>query len=352
MGSLRTAQVIALEARERSRDVGRSLGTTVDRRFGEDPRLRAAAERYQGLRSETSDRTRKVAERTRAGLERANDTAAARKVGDASRRVGREVRNLPVLSLANDAIAKRHGVHLLARSFTHDPTDPERNLWLAEALDRAARDRRLYANAKALVDPSSIVTRAGFQVTAGLGTERQLSTEEQLLTRANALAAARVQADPRDADALHVLARVQLARGDAEKCVRFAKLAAQADPSRSGRALVTLARGYEAQGRYAVASHAAGLALQQGCTLAYEVLADLEPRREDEDGSGRLKSSRDRIARAVRLRDRVEDEDRRSYWGVSVSGGTLARDVASAQWDKTKSTTQRLRRTVGESRRG
>jgi hypothetical protein len=350
MRSLRTAQAVAREAKERSRRMGRAVTTSVTERYGDDARVQKVAERYDELRSTVADRSRGVTESTRAGLAKASDTAAARKVGDATRWVSREVQKLPLLSLANDAIARRHGVHLLAASFKEDPTDPERALWLAEALQRAARDRRLYVGAKTLVDPTSLLTRTGVELGARLGADQPtVSIEQRLLAIATARAAARARADRHDTRALHVLARVHLAHERPDDGIRLCKLALAADPS-SGEVLYTLARCYEAQGRLAASSQAAGLALRHGCSLAYELLAELEHRRDDEKGGGGLNGSKERIARALRLRERVEEADRQSYWGVSVSAADVAGDVASAQWKKAKSTTERVVGLVTERR--
>jgi hypothetical protein len=131
--------------------------------------------------------------------------------------------------------------------------------------------------------------------------------------------------------------------------MRFCKYALAMNPS-SGQVLYTLARCYEAQGHLAAASRTAGRAVEHGFTLAYELLAELELRRDDEKGGGGIKGSKDRIVRAVQLSDRVRDDDRTAYWGVSRSAADVAGDVASAQWKKAKSTTGRVRELVGERR--
>jgi len=66
---------------------------------------------------------------------------------------------LPLLSGVADVIAIRNGLDLLAPMVKEAPRNPQRNLWLGEALQRAERDMRAVAAARMMVNPYSLATR-------------------------------------------------------------------------------------------------------------------------------------------------------------------------------------------------
>ena len=89
---------------------------------------------------------------------------------------------------------------------------------------------RTYRRARGVVDPSSFLVATGVEQAGSLGADRTPAHERLLriawLGGINAL-----RAQPRNAQALHVLARVYLATGHPDSAIAVAKRAVVADPT-------------------------------------------------------------------------------------------------------------------------
>ena len=331
-GKLRAA---ADEARDRAAEAAQRAKDAVEDLHGDDPRyqrLKDSARRGVARSKDLKDR----------GVDKLGTTAAGQAVGSGVRAVGREARRLPVLGLAGDAIAQRHGVDRLLELRRQDPSDPERTLWLAEALLRVERSTKTYRRVRAVTDPTSMLTRAAMSTAAEVGAEtRKPAASERLLRHAYGLALVRLRDDPRDARAWHVCARVHLARGDADGARVLAQLAVLAEPEAvAGVGLVTVARAQHALGRRMDAADAARRAIEEGSSLGNEVFAALVR------GNATLSAS-ERIDRAATLRERIRPEDRAAYHGVAPTMSGAAGGVVTAQARKTKESVQRARKGSG-----
>jgi tetratricopeptide (TPR) repeat protein len=170
---------------------------------------------------------------------------------------------------------------------------------------------------------------------ASLGADSSLPASEQLLLRAFRLAEERLRSGF-DAHALHVIARVYLAKRSPEAAVEPAKLAL-ADPSDPARGhfLFTLGRAYLATGRTDDAQRAAELSLATGTTLGHELLADLLFR------EGEADETKQRHGEYVDLLGKVDDADRSAYYGTSRSGRDAASAVLESQKAKLAETVER-----------
>jgi hypothetical protein len=265
---------------------------------------------------------------------RARTAAAA--VGRATRTGRKHLSALPGITVIADVIAARHCVDLLAASAREHPTDAQRQLWLAEALLRMDRDMVAWTRVRSIADPSSILVRAAVRQMALLGEPGGApDPSTRLLKRAFALAAARVRRAPRDTVALHVLARVYLARRMPAETLRLLK-AARPGASATERAdlLVTAARAFRALRRPDGALRAAEAAVAAGSTLGYEIQASL--RLADRAELAREPSAR--VAEWRELRGRVLLEHRARYLGGARAPADVARAVRSAQWGKVSGT--------------
>ena len=255
--------------------------------------------------------------------------------GNLARRARKAMAALPGLSAPADLIAARHCVDLLAARFEEDPTDPLRNVWLAEALLHTQRDLRTLSRLRTVADPTSIITRTAIRQVAALGdTTNGEDAPTRLLRRAFLLSQSRVRQDAVDAVALHVLARVYLLRAMPRESLRLARLAAAVESPERGHVLVTAARALHKLGRRDDAVRTAERAVQDGATHGYDLLARLlVTDRSDltRDPSGRISGLRD-------LRSKVRAEDRARYAGCARTPAEVARAARSAQWRKAGST--------------
>lgn len=235
--------------------------------------------------------------------------------GERVRAFGRLAGRLPVLSAPLDLLSERHSIDALVAAVQADPRDIAAHLWLGEALQAMQADTPRFDQVRARValnDPVLFVFSRAMRAGSAPGAA-PTDPAAQVLDGCRHLAATRLRSDPRDATALHAFARVELATGHPDRAVQPAKLAVAASTGDDrARALVTLARAYLAVDRDASAANVARKAVAAGCSLGWEILAELLYR-----GAGPADSAGTaRHRRYVELRGRISDDDRRAYHGA------------------------------------
>ncbi|MGQ0573206.1 MAG: tetratricopeptide repeat protein [Pseudonocardia sp.] len=305
-----------------------------------DPRVDALARDAAARLGEATGRRR---ERRDELLARAGSSAAGAALGERVRALGRAAGRLPLLSAPMDLFSERSGVDALVAAVQADPGDVMAHLWLGEALATMQADARRFDQVRAVVaavNPASLVLRGAIRTAATLGAA-PTDPAGEVFARTRVLAATRLRADPRDAPALHALARVLLATGHPEHAVQPAKLAVAASTGADrARALVILARTYLVLGRDTSAGNVARKAVDAGCSLGWQVLAELLYR----DGAIAGDEGTPRHRHYVELRARVTDDDRRAYHGAHRSAAEVRRSVIDAQ--------RRRARELGEAAAG
>jgi hypothetical protein len=254
----------------------------------------------------------------------ASEKAAS--AGRALRSVSGVLQGLPLVSLPADLLRAKSSIAELAERVKAEPENPYPSLWLGEALKALERDTRFYLAARAALQPTTLLVSQALKTGAMVGADSVASPAERVLGRAFELADRRVSNGRFDADALHVIARVYLARGTPEAALEPARLAL-ADASDPGRGafLFTLARAFLAAGRLSSARRAAELAIAAGMTLGHELLAELLFR---ENGAS---TAKERQQAYVDRLDQVDERDRIAYYGISRSGSDVLRAAFGAQ---------------------
>jgi hypothetical protein len=342
----------AARAARRTQAKARETEAEIDRLFDEGLGERAALERRQWV---AGGRARKL-EATRARI-RAGGTRAAElvppetidKTGAAVRRVAGRLSQVPLLGIGGHAVQACHGVGVLTERVRVHPQHPVYHLWLAEALARAERDATRVRIARgatsAVFNPTSLVVREAVRASVTLARAEDEPASRRVLRSAWCLACARVQLDPADHEALHVMARVYLAHGMNAQAAQFAALATSAGaPAES---LVTRARALCRDGRLEAAQHDAQRAVQHGCSVGNEVLAEVLAARMraggDADAAG--------LRRAYAELGPISAEDRTRYWGFAPSAREAASTVAERERGKAAALLRRRsRHTQGEPR--
>jgi hypothetical protein len=338
------------EASKRSRDGAKAARvgaeTAIERaRESEDVRLSriaGAAEKSAAKVRSSAKRAKVAPGRTRARHDalsgRAGATAVGAGVGRVTRRAGGELQRIPVLSLPSEVLRQKNGVVHLTERIEQEPANPFAYLWLAEALDSFQRDMSRYLVARTALSPSSLLTYHAIKSAASLGTDSELSQTETLLRRAYGLATSRLNAGGFDAEALHVIARVYLAKSNPDVAIKPAKLAVSGkDCPDRGAVLFTLARAFLAVRDHRAARNAAQTAAEEGCTLGYLVLADLLI--EESDGA----SIGARHKEFVELCGRVSRKQRVDYYGTHRTQREILAGVWAGQLDKTRDGTTRVK---------
>jgi hypothetical protein len=334
VGLIDRAKAAAKDAQDRVTAAARSGEERVAGVVG-DERYAKARDRAGSSVSRVVDGTRRAGG---AALDRAGATAGGQRVGDGARRAVRELQALPLVGLTPEAVAARNGVPTLRKRLRHDPKNPEHALWLAEALLRTQREMRVVRAAKSAANPTAVAARGVTHVAVRLGQPRGDPPHLRLLKTAFSGAAARVRADPSDADALRVCSRVYLVQGMLADAVRLAELAAAADPD-DGRACATAAYAHLRSGDDGAAAEHAERAIARGCTVGHEVHAELLRRQLVAAGDQPLKERSD--AYAARLAQ-VERRDRRAYYGAALGAPSVTWAVTAQESRKTARLTGRL----------
>lgn len=276
-------------------------------------------------------------------LTRVGGTRPGEALARGTRATGTQVRKLPIVSAAFDVAAQRNGVVELRERLNDDPADAMAHVHLAEALRRTERDLYVLLAGRAIINPGSLVVRQALRAAAGLDQAATEPPARQLLRRAFTLAKHRLRADPDDAEALHVAARVYLAEGHARHAVRFSRRAAIAAPPAAGPALITLGRAYLEVGDKDAASRAATMAIQRGMTVGHEILIAA-----DDTATG----WRERAVIDAERSACVEAEDRRLYNGVAYTPSDVTRAVVATQGEKTREAATALAEFASRVRRG
>lgn len=80
---------------------------------------------------------------------------------------------------------------------------------------------------------------------------------------------------------------------------------------------------------------AAQVAVEHGCSLGWNVVAELALR-EDEDPGSSLSDARRRIDRYIECHGRIEPDHERTYYGIRTSGRDVYRAVQGHQVAKTR----------------
>lgn len=338
MGLMDRAKAAVRDAQDQVTESARAAEDRVAAKVGE--------RRYAAVRSGTGKAAGATARGAgaagAAGLRGIGGTRAGQKMGQGARTVATEVAGLPVLGLGSEILAARNGVPELIARVQRDPRDPEACLWLAEALRRTERDSRVALAVRTLTSPAAPLVRAASTIATKCGSEPVDPMPRRLLRRAFALASARIAADPADAPALHVAARVYLAQGMDSDAARLAALAAAADPQ-SGTALVTAARARLRQGRTDEARALAEQALAKRCTVAHEITAELL--RRDLRAAGEATVGQRGAAYAREL-DLVNRQDRRDYYGAAPGVPKAGWAVAVTEAKKTATLARRVAQRV------
>ena len=74
-----------------------------------------------------------------------------------------------MFSLASDVVKRRHGVPELYDLLAEDPEDPQRALWLAEAIARAKASMSTYARIRSITSPTFAIINQSARASTQIG---------------------------------------------------------------------------------------------------------------------------------------------------------------------------------------
>ena len=132
--------------------------------------------------------------------------------------------------------------------------------------------------------------------------------------------------NPRNANNLHVLARVYLLTGHIKQCLKFCKLAIIANPNNK-LPFITLSNAYLISGQYSNCKKAANIAIANKLNYAYEILAKLILVEETQ-------AETNKIDVYSLLKDKVCLKDTKVYLGCAISGDNILQNIGKEQATK------------------
>ena len=322
MGFLDKAKALANEAADAGKRVADVVSEHVDEVAQKDDRVGRIV---SGTKAAASTGKEKIQTKS----DELSETVSGKRVGGAVRKVGQVVGGLPILSAVVDAIRAKNCVDLLLLRLKQEPQNPYTNLWLAESLIKTSQDMSKYQYVKGTIDPSSFFIAGAMKKTAEIGKD-SIPTDEKLLRSAWILAIKNLKKSPRNSEALDVLARVYLAKGDRHRAIATAKAAVLAD-HRNPIARVTLGRALLADRKFTQAHDVGVSAVRAGSTLGYLISAEAS-QLESRDGNKVHVS--DRVKAYEKLVANVTPVDRILYSGAYREPDEIARATKTSQTEK------------------
>jgi len=333
MGWLDKVTAASKLAAEQARNAASKGIDYVESEYSDDGRFERMKDSTALLARGSSSIANQVTGQADEKLTQLGETRAGIVVGESARSLAAFAGDLPLVSVLGDTVRSRHGVDQLAQSLADDPTDPQRALYLAEAMHKCETDMAAYTRIRSATSLTFALRRSIIASTLELGDEESDPAKVRLLKSAFNRARARLLRDPRDTDALDITARVYLLTGRPENAATMAKVCVSVDPL-CGSGWVTLARAYLGLSMNGNTRRAATKAVELGAGYGYILLASAELLETD---AGALQS----IERYEATKARCLPSDREVYMGFSGEGSQILEDIFSRQSGKIKRLTDR-----------
>ena len=297
------------------------------------------ARRLQSALATAADLKDQALAKTDEGLAAFADTSAGQKTVRFVERAQQEIAQLPGVTAIADTSRSMHGVAALSQRVVDQPNDPWSHLWLAEALGKMKRTQRVTSGVRAVVEPSSLLTKTavgGLNKLASGGA----SLEERLLRRSYVLACQALGSDV-SGDTLHVLARVYRAVGKLDEA-RVALRPALLLEGESRRPCSRHVRSPPLRGPrvlFRPVKRPSGLwrSTARSATRSSLTSSALRPAVASRHGRRRCKRP------AAELRGTVERSDLVAYYGTYCATGEAMAAAFAAQKTKTTEASSRLR---------
>ena len=317
-----TTSIVAKNAKKVANEVKKE----IDNEFGDSEWYQEAKNIATEVKKEAQIAYQVAAELSGVMAEDFGNTESGKFIGEKSRSAGKFLSTLPIFSLKTDVIKNRHGVEHLFEHFSEDPNDPERALFLAEALSRVQSDLDVYSKVRSATSPTYAVISKSLITASYLGKEPSDPTQIKLLKLAFFKSIEKLKANPADSKALHILSRVYLAQKKHGEAIRFGKLSILADPN-DGLPWVTLSRTYSEIDQHENARRAANRAIEKGAKYGYLLIADY-------DLADSEKANFGQVTKYIENREKVSLKDRSKYLGPGVLGNNILEGIGRNQFNK------------------
>jgi hypothetical protein len=211
-------------AAEQARDAAAKSIEYVEEKYSDDARYEKLKDSTALLGQKSSsiaDQATGLVDETLTGV---GETRAGNAVGGSARSIAAFAGDLPLVSVLGDTVRSRHGVDQLASALAADPKNPQRALYLAEAMHKCEADMATYTRIRSATSLTFALRRSVITSTLELGDEQSDPAQIRLLKGAFNRARARLIEAPNDVEALDLIARVYLLTARPQDAATTAKI--------------------------------------------------------------------------------------------------------------------------------
>lgn len=326
MGFFDNLKNISREAKRQAIAKSNKLKNELDKEYGDDDSYNELKNMTRSALEKGKSFARNVGTGTDELKNEAGSTEVGQAIGELSRYLSSKFSNLPVFSLTTDTAKEKNGVTLLSKHLSKNPEDPERYIWLAEAIMRTKSDMLHYTRIRSSVDPSYYMVKSTVQSLNSFGQLEKDATTIKLLKKAFILSFKRIEKKPRDHQALYCLGRVYYCQGDIPEAIKYLKLSILA--RKNALSLVTLGKCYLELEQLENARKAGIKAINQNFTYAYSIIAECLMHDDSHDNSV------DKIKAYAKIQDKIKPVHRRAYLGPHGNTISILQGVGKKQWKR------------------
>lgn len=321
MGLFDMLKASTIEAGKMAKKYTNEAVNYAEKSYGKEEWYKTAKD----MAEKTVDLTKEVSQIGKEIISDISDSEIGKQVGKSTRDFATIVSQLPVLSLTSDIIKSKNGINEIYPMIKNDSYNPEKYIWLAEAMRRVERDRKIYSGFRTVVHPSSIIFRETIKTAASMGIDNNDKFENRILRNAYYMSIKKFKTT-KEAKYLHILARVYLLTGDIPESIKFCKMAIMKDSSNK-LPFITLARAYLEIGQYQNSKKAAEIAISNNLLYAYDILSQLVILEESDDVAYK-------VERYSSLRDKIQKKDRQVYLGCAIDEVSIIETIGKEQMGK------------------
>lgn len=326
MGFFDNLKNISREAKRQAKKKSKEIKEELDEEFGDEQLYKDAKEITKSTINEGKNLSKSVAKEAGEIQKEFGDTDLGKSIGEISRSISSRLSQLPVFSLTADTVKGKNGVDKLYKHLAKDPNDPERYIWLAEAIMRTRLDMKHYSRIRSTVDPSYYMVKTSVKSLNSLGELEKDPTTIKLLKKAFMLSLEAIEENTRDHKALYCLGRIYFCQGDIPEATKYSKLSFLARTN--ALALITLGKCYLNLDQLANAKKAAKRALAFNSTYSYKILAECKMLDKTQD------NSIEKIESYANQMNKIAPKHRAAYLGPSGDTINILEGIGKKQWQR------------------
>ena len=325
MGFFDNLKNISNEAKRQARSKSKKIKKELDEEFGDNDLYNNAKDIASSSIEEGKNISKSVANKVEKRREEFGETEMGKSFGELSRSITSRLSELPLFSLTADTAKAKNGVAPLYKHLAKDTEDPERYIWLAEAIMRTRMDMLHYSRIRSTVDPSYYMVTKSIKTLNSLGELEKDPTTIKLLKKAFMLSLKRIEENPRNHKALYCLGRIYFCQGDISEAIKYSKLSFLARTN--SVALITLGKCYLNLDQVGNAKKAGNRAIAYNSTYGFKILGECVMLDKSTEPI-------ERIEKYANFLNKIGTKHRADYLGPSGDTMSIFEGIGKKQWQR------------------